>query len=127
MKLIITNSIAKAEFEPLKKVFGLEIIKSAARKSLQGLGDSIKSSFKIPATSLSKIYLTSSGSAGRAIFLLQINKEKSVLVMIRTKKDKQIGVNMTIKNPGFQKVLDKNLSLIIADLERGRYSEYEIV
>ena len=126
MKLIITNSIAKAEFEPLKKVFGLDIIKSAARKSLQGLGDSIKSSFKIPATKLSKIYLTSSGSAGRAVFLLQIAKDKSVLVMIRTKKDKQIGENMTIKNPKFQRVLDKNIGLIIDDLEQGRYFEHDI-
>lgn len=126
MKLIITKSIAKSEFEPLKKTFGLDIIKAAAKKSLQGLGDNIKNSFKIPATRLSKIYLTSSGSAGRAIFLLQINKEQSVLVIIRTKKDKQIGVNMTINNSKFQKVLDKNLSLIIADLERGLYSEYTL-
>lgn len=126
MKLIITDSINKAEFEPLKKTFGLEIIKVAAKKSLQGLGDKIKSSFKIPATTLSKIYLTSSGSAGRAIFLLQINREKSVLVIIRAKKDKQIGFNMTIKHQKFQKILDKNLSLIISDLEKGLYTEYDI-
>lgn len=126
MKLIITHSIAKAEFEPLKKIFGLEALKFAARKSLQGLGEKIKSSFKISATSLSKVYLTSAGSAGRAVFLLQINEDKSVLVIIRTKKDKQIGANMTIKNPKFQKLLDKNLGLIITDLARGHYSEYEI-
>ena len=126
MKLIITNSIDKAEFEPLKKVFDLEIIKSAAKKSLQGLGVGIKSSYKIPSTSLSKIYLTSAGSAGRSVFLLQIGKEKSVLVMMRTKKDKQIGANMTITNPKFKKVLNKNISLIIDDLEQGRYSEYDM-
>ncbi len=126
MKLIITNSINKFEFEPLKKAFSLDVIKIAARKSLHGLGDSIKNSFKIPATSLSKIYLTSSAGAGRAVFLLQIDKEKSVLVIIRTKKDKQIGTNMTIKNPKFQKVLDKNLNLIIRDIEQGRYSEYDV-
>jgi len=126
VKLIITDSIEKAEFEPLKKVFGLEIIKSAAKKSLQGLGVGIKSSYQIPSTSLSKIYLTSAGSAGRSVFLLQIGKEKSVLVMMRTKKDKQIGANMTIKNPKFKNLLDKNISLIISDLERGHYSEYDI-
>lgn len=126
MKLVITDSIAKTELEPLKKVFDLEIVKSAAKKSLQGLGTGIKSSFKIPATSLSKIYLTSTGSAGRAVFLLQINKDKSVLVMLRPKSDKQVGVNMTVKNPKFQMVLDKNLSLIIDDLEKGRYVEYDL-
>jgi hypothetical protein len=127
VKLIITNAIDKAEFEPLKKTFNLEIIKNAARKSLQGLGNDIKSSFKIPATSLNKIYLTGPGSAGRAMFLLKIGEAKSVLVMIRTKKDKQIGLNMTIKNPKFKKALNKNLGLIIADLEQGNYREYEIV
>jgi hypothetical protein len=126
VKLIITNSIEKAEFEPLKNFFDLEIVKSAAKKSLQGLGVVIKSSRKIPSTSLSKIYLTSPGLAGRSVFLLQIGKEKSVLVMMRTKKDKQIGANMTIKNPRFKKALDKNISLILDDLERGRYREYDI-
>lgn len=124
MKLIITDGIDKAEFEPQKKIFDLEIIKDAARKSLRGLGDNIKSSFKIPATSLCKIYLTSTGGAGRALFLLKIGKEKSVLVMIRMKKDKHIGVNMTIKNPKFQKSLERNLGLIIDDLELGNYLEY---
>lgn len=126
MKLIITDSIAKTEYEPLEDNFSTEIIKSAARKSLLGLGDRLKSSLKIPATSLSKIYLTGSGAAGRAIFLLQINKEKAVLVMIRTKKDKQIGTNMTIKNPKFQRALDKNLNSIMSDLAHGRYNEYDL-
>ena len=45
MKLIITNAVNKTEFEPLKKVFHLEIMKTAAKKSLQGLGDNIKNSF----------------------------------------------------------------------------------
>ncbi len=126
MKLIITDSINISEFEPLKRVYSLEIIKAAAKKSLQRLGDNIKNPFKIPATTLSKMYLTSSAGAGRAIFLLQINNEKSVLVILRTKKDKQIGTNMTVKNQKFQKVLDKNLSLIIGDLEKGKYSEYDL-
>jgi hypothetical protein len=116
----------KLKFEPLKKIFDLEILKVAARKSLQGLGNNIKNSFKIPATVLSKIYLTGTTSAGRAIFLLKIGEEKSVLVMIKTKKDKQVGVNMTIKNPKFRKILDKNLISIIEDLERGNYCEYDI-
>ncbi len=33
---------------------------------------------------------------------------------------------MTIKNPQFKKALEKNISLIINDLERDRYKEYEI-
>ena len=126
MKLILTASIKKVEFEPLKRIFPLETVKVAAKKSLQGLGDNIKSSTKIPKTVLKKIYLTSTGGAGRAVFLLQISSLKSVLVMIKLKNDKQIGANMTINNPKFKKVLDKNLDLILTDLENGNFEEYEL-
>ena len=126
MKLILTASIKKVEFEPLKRIFPLETVKVAAKKSLQGLGDNIKSSTKIPKTVLKKIYLTSTGGAGRAVFLLQISSLKSVLVMIKLKNDKQIGANMTINNPKFKKVLDKNLDLILADLKNGNFEEYEL-
>ncbi len=126
MKLIITASIKKAEFEPLIKSFSLEAVKVAAKKALEGLGANIKSSTKIPKTVLKKIYLTSTGGAGRAVFLLQISYQKSVLVMIRLKNDKQIGANMTVKNSKFKKALDKNLDLILADLNKKNFEEYEI-
>ncbi len=126
MKLILTTSIKGVEFEPLIKSFSLEAVKIAAKKSLQGLGANIKSSTKIPKTVLKKIYLTSTGGAGRAVFLLQISAQKSILVMIRLKNDKQIGANMTINNPKFKKVLDKNLDLILADLKKGNFEEYEL-
>ncbi len=123
MKLIITASIEKNELEPVYAVFDLEIIKIAAKKSLQGLGESIKSTAKIPGTVLKKVYLTSSGGAGRVIFLLKVKDEKSVLVMIRPKNDKQIGANMTVQNSKFIKVLERNLALILRDLKSGNYKE----
>ncbi len=126
MQLIITDSIRESEFTPLKEKFSLESIKTAAKKSIEGLGESIKSSTKIPSTSLKKLYLTGIGGAGRSIFLLKLKDKKSVLVMIRMKNDKQIGANMTVKNPKFEKALDKNLSTILADLEKGNYEEYEL-
>lgn len=126
MKLIITTSIKKAEFESLSKTFSLDAVKIAAKKTLQGLGENIKSSTKISGTVLRKIYLTSTGGAGRAVFLLQISSVKSVLVMIRLKNDKQIGANMTVKNPKFKKALDKNLDSILTDWENGDFEEYEL-
>lgn len=126
MKLIITASIRKAEFEPYARAFPLEVVKVAAKKSLQGLGDDIKSAKKIPGTVLKKVYLTSTGGAGRVVFLLQIAAKKSVLVMIRLKNDKQIGVNITIKNSRFKKVLEKNLDLILMDLSKRNFEEFEL-
>lgn len=126
MQLIVTASIKKNEFEPLEDYFPLEAIKIAAQKSLEGLGESIKSSYKIPSTSLKKLYLTGKAGAGRAIFLLTIGTGKSALVMIRMKNDKQIGANMTVKNPKFKKALEKNLDMILCDLENEDYEEYPL-
>lgn len=126
MKLVITASLKKTEYEPLLKKVTLEILKKAAKKSLEGLGDTIKSSNKITGTLLKKIYLTTPGGAARVVFLIQINEEKSVLVMIRLKNDKKIGSNMTVDNPKFKKVLEKNLDSILRDLNLGMYEVYEL-
>lgn len=126
MKLIITASIQELEFKPLEKIFTLKVILEAGKKSLKGLGEKIKGSSKIPSTELQKVYLTSSQGAGRVIFLIQINSKKSVLVMIRHKNDKQIGANMTVKNPKFKKILKKNLDMILKDIQAKKYEEYTI-
>lgn len=126
MKLIVTNSIGKTELKPLASTFPIEAVKAAAKKSLSGLGENIKNTKKLSSSTLSKVYLTSTGGAGRAVFLSQISEETSILVMIRLKNDKQVGANMTVKNPKFEKVLEKNLDLILSDLKAGNLKEYEI-
>lgn len=127
MELILTSSIKKAEYEPLQKLITFEILKKIAKKSLEGLGATIKSSRKIPGTLLKKVYLTTpGGGAARSIFLLQIDAKRSVLVMVRMKNDKKIGSNMTVDNPQFKRVLEKNLSDILLDLKFGRYEVFQI-
>ncbi len=126
MKLVLTASLRKAEFQPLQKTFSLEVIKIAAKKCLEGLGKNIKSSSKISSTSLKKIQLTSTGGAGRAAFLLQITDGKAILVMIRLKNDKNIGANMSIRNSKFQKALEKNLDLLMNDIDHDNYEEFEL-
>jgi len=126
MKLIITSSIREIEMAILEPVFSLDTIKICAKKSLLGLGDTIKSSFKIKGTCLKKIDITSPGGAGRVVFLLQIGLGKAVLVTLKPKKDKKIGMNMTIKNPNFKNLLSRNLDLILKDLVAGNYIEYDV-
>lgn len=126
MKLILAKSIEKAELDSLDKVFNLDVLKTAAKKAIQGIGENIKSSAKINGTILRKVYLTGSNGAGRTVFLLQLDSKTSILVMIRLKNDKQIGANMTIKNPKFRKLLDKNIDLISSDLDTGNYTEYTL-
>ncbi len=126
MKLLITSSLKATEYEPLRKKVTLEILKKAARKSLEGLGENIKNSRKIVETVLKKIYLTTLGGAARVVFLIQIDAHSSVLVMTRQKNDKKIGSNMTVDNPKFKEVLDKNLDSILQDLKSGRYEAFEV-
>ena len=126
MKFILTTSIKESELKPVERVFSLGIMKLAAKKVLDGLGKDIKSSVRIPAASLKKLYLTSTGGAGRALFLLRIDVNKVALVMIRLKNDKKVGANMTIKNPNFKRALGKNLFLLIRDIENGDFEEFEL-
>lgn len=126
MKLVVTDSIFEKEFKPLELIFPIDLIKLAAKKSMCGLGENIKNSSKIPSTVLKKVYLTSSGGAGRVVFLLQIGGESSFLVILRLKNDKKVGQNMTISNPKFKKILDKNLDLIFMEIKQGKYREFEI-
>ena len=90
------------------------------------MGKKIKSTTKIPSTTLKKIPLTSTGGAGRAAFLLQIVNDSAILVMVRLKNDKKIGANMSIDNAKFKKVLDKNLTLLMEDIENDDYEEFEL-
>lgn len=113
MKFILTTSIEKSEFKPVERVFSFEVMKLAAKKVLCRLGEDIKSSIKIPASSLKKLYITSTGGAGRALFLLRIDVNK-------------VGANMTIKNPHFKEALEKNLFSLIRDIENGDFEEFEL-
>lgn len=126
MKLVITNSIYESEFLPLSDVFTIAVIKAGARKSLLGLGTVISGSRKISGTVLKKLKLTSTGGAGRVLFLIQINKETAVLLMLRHKNDTDIGENMAITNPRFKKKLDKNLDRVAQDLQHGNFQEFKL-
>lgn len=124
MILVITNSILKREYGPLNRTYPLESIKSAARQVMGGLGISLKN--KIPFTKLIKIDITSSGGAGRCVFLLQSREGISILVAIRNKNDRKIGRNMSMKNPLFVALLEKYFSFIFEEIREGKFHTYEL-
>lgn len=123
---MITASVRKVEFEPLQETFPLEAIKLAAKKCLGGLGTKIKFPNRIPSTILKKIPLTSSGGAGRAVFMLQVVDDKAILLMIKLKNDKKVGENMSFENRKFGKVFDKNLAAVMKDIENDNYEEFDL-
>jgi len=108
----------------LESVFPLEVIKICAKKALLGLGHTMKNPVKISWTCLKKINITSPGGAGRAVFLLLIRDGKAILVSLRFKNDKKIGANMSVENPYFRSLLNRNLDLILRDLNNEDYVEY---
>jgi hypothetical protein len=122
MKLIIPNSVKKLDL--FEKIFTLQILKKAARKSLLGLGKKIK----LPENNLliSKINITTKSVAARALYLVQLKDEIAVLILIRKKSDKLLGQNMSIQNSQLEKVLSKYLDLIYNDLSTNSYQEFEI-
>lgn len=124
MKLIVPLTLKKQEFLLYEKIFPLAVIKEAARKALGGIGETIKSTRKLPETVLKKVPLTSSSGAGRVLFLLKISPQYAIFVMLRLKNDKQIGTNMSVKNAKFIKVFEKNLDLLLKDLVEKKFEEY---
>jgi hypothetical protein len=122
MKLIIPNSVKKLDL--FEKIFTLQILKNAARKSLLGLGYKIK----IPANNLliSKINITTKSVAARALYLIQLKDEIAVFILIRKKSDKLLGQNMSIQNSQLEHVLSKYLDLIYKDLASNNYQEFEL-
>lgn len=124
MKLIVPHTLKKTEYLLYEKIFSLEVLKEAARKALGGIGETIKNTRKLPSTVLKKVPLTSPNGAGRVLFLLKIDSQYAIFLMLRPKNDKQIGANMSVKNAKFRKILEKNLDMLLGDLTKKKFEEY---
>jgi hypothetical protein len=122
MRIILCHSILKREINPLLKYFSKGDIKKYAEKVEGGLGVEIKGS-TIPATKLVKVYMTGKGGAGRMIVMIYIKKDYYLPVLVRLKKDKIVGINLSKGNLAFQDLLKKNLNLVMQDLAEGNFDE----
>ncbi len=123
--ILLCQSILKKELSPLKNHFSLAAIVSSAIKAKKGLGEEIKGS-ALRGTKLVKVYLTGERGAGRVIHLLIVSKDFWIPVVLRLKKDKQVGENITIHNPAFKKLLDKNIDLVLKDLKNGDFEKLSL-
>jgi len=122
MRIILCHSILKKEINPLVKYFSKGDIKKYAQKAEKGLGVEIKSS-NIPNTKLVKVYMTGKRGAGRMIVLIYVRKNYYLPIIVRLKKDKIIGMNLSKENQSFQELLNKNLSLVEKDLKEKNFEE----
>lgn len=121
--LILSRYIAKHEFKPLQKVFKIDDLIDGARKVKRGLAKKIKAGnskfhfFKVRIGSKVK---------GRMIVFAVSRNNKIVPLLIRLKKDKKLGMNMSANNSAVIAQLDKNLNKVLIDIERGSFEEFEI-
>lgn len=122
MRIILCHSILKKEINPLLKYFSKGDIKKYTEKAERGLATEIKGS-AIPNTKLVKVYMTGRGGAGRMIVLIYVKKDYYLPALVRLKKDKIVGMNLSKGNQAFQDLLDRNLSLIVQDLGEGNFDE----
>lgn len=122
MRIILCHSILKKEINPLLRYFSKGDIRKYVERAAEGLGIEIRGS-AIPATRLIKISMTGTGGAGRMIVLIYVKKDFYLPTVVRLKKDKIVGTNLSKENQAFQDLLKKNLTLITHDLESGNFEE----
>ena len=83
----------------------------------------------IPNSKIIKHKLTWKHWAWRVVYLLMIQdwNEKAVYpVILKHKNDKEIWDNMSYKNKKFCSLLNKNLNLILKDIEQWDFEDFEI-
>ena len=122
--LILCHSLVKRELKPLRHYFSLISLREAARKAQSGLGEDLSS--PLPNSKAVKVYLTSRSGAGRVVFLLFLSSGDCIPVILRLKKDKEIGENMSMKNERFKKLLAQNVRYAIEDIALNNYEELDI-
>lgn len=122
--LILTEYIAKHEFWPLKRYFNINDLIAGARKAIQGLGQRVAFSNKAD-FHFFKVRIGNKPK-GRMIVFVVAENQKVVPILIRLKKDKKMGMNMSAQNKNIVEAVDKNLGCVIDDVEKGKFKEFEL-
>ena len=122
MRIILCHSILRKEINPLLKYFSKGDIEKYVEKAEKGLGIEISGS-DIPGTKLVKVCMTGRNGAGRMIVLIYVKNDYYLPVIIRLKKDKIVGMNLSKTNQAFQDLLERNLDLAKKDLIERNFDE----
>ncbi|MCK5320697.1 hypothetical protein KAJ61_04910 [Candidatus Parcubacteria bacterium] len=120
MFLILTKSFLKKELKPLKKYYTVEDIKKTTKKISS-------SSIRLPRLGykdgeLMKLRLVSK-IAGRIIIYVYKQKELIIPIVLRLKKDKTIGENLSLNNTKAKSLILDMLDKTMNDVENGDYKK----
>jgi hypothetical protein len=123
--LILSRYIAKHEFKPLQKYFNIDDLLNGARKVLNGLGQEVSSFKRKDGYRFFKVRIGGKVK-GRMIVFVVSESCKVVPLLIRLKKDKKLGMNMSVQNPYVVAQIEKNLEHVINDMEQGEFREFDL-
>ncbi len=121
--LVLTQYIAKHEFGPLQRFLKIDDVITGSKKVLKGLAVEIKPPQKISSFRFFKVRIGKDNNSRMIVFVATENG-KVVPVLIRLKKDKIFGMNMSMNNPEVVDQINKNLEHILDDIEKKRYQEF---
>lgn len=115
MIVVLPKSLLSKYSSLISSHFPKAVLLKTALQTAQGLGKKIGGAGD---GVLIKNSLTSTGGAGRVVFLFLKKKEEITFLLLALKKDKKIGENITLKNATVKKEIEKNLDLVAQDAEQ---------
>lgn len=121
--LLLTKYIAKHELAPLSRFIDLEDVLDGAGKALKGLAAEVKAPSNAGGFRFFKVRVGKKNGARMIVFLVTESR-KVVPVLIRLKKDKIFGMNMSMNNEKVVDQLTKNVYRILDDIESEEYEEF---
>jgi len=122
--LLITEFIAKHELKPLLRFFTLKDLWVGSEKVLKHLGVALKTPRKMEGFKFYKVRIGQSVKGRMIVFVVTANN-KVVPLLIRLKKDKIFGMNMSMNNEAVLRMLNKNLDHVLDDIAHKRYREID--
>lgn len=123
MLLIITDYIKKHELKYVAKYFTTgDIKKSIGKIASSGIN---MSTFGYKDCKVVKVHIGSKPS-GRMIIYIQIKKDYYFPVILRLKKDKVFGKNLSLQNKKAEQKIAQNLRKILKDVKQGHYEKFEM-
>lgn len=122
--IVVTKFFLKSEFKPVKNKIGLIDVFEGVKRIEKDLAITIKAPVKFPNLRFFKVRVGKLVKA-RMIVFLKIGSNKFVPIVLRLKKDKVFGMNMSMNNKVLVDLINVNFEKIIEDLKNGDFEEFD--
>ena len=122
--LIITRYILKHELAPISRNIDLQDLLIGAQKVRGNLAVELKGGFVSQSVKFFKVRIGKKAKARMIVFLTTSNNV--VPVVVRLKKDKKYGQNLSVNNEEVKNLISRNLDAIYKDVENRDFESYEV-